>query len=111
MRKVTAVAIVSVFAAGLACAQMKAPQQKPASPLSISTSTGPALPPSESAKRITRDEAIKLVKSRKAVYVDVRSKESYDTEHIAGAISIPLSELMNRLRDIPPGKKIITYCA
>src|SRR6185369_162552 len=31
--------------------------------------------------------------------------------HIKGAISIPRSQLIHRLREIPPGKLIVTYCA
>jgi 3-mercaptopyruvate sulfurtransferase SseA len=65
----------------------------------------------ESARRIPRDEAIKLVKEKKAVYVDVRSKEAYDEGHIPGAISIPLSELITRFKELPPHKFIIAYCA
>ncbi len=116
MRNVTAAVIVFVFATGLACAQYKTPPQaKPAGPVSISTPTSTAAPAPEqsldSAKRISREDAIKLVQQNKAVFVDVRSKETYDAEHIKGALSMPLSELMNHLRDVPPGKMIITYCA
>jgi len=67
--------------------------------------------PLESARRITREEAIKLVKEKKAVYVDVRSKEQYDQAHITGAISIPLGDVITRVKELPPGKFIITYCA
>jgi len=111
MRNVTAVLIVAIFATGLASAQMKAPPQKPTGPLSVSTPTVPAAQSLESAQRIPRDEAIRLVKSGKAVYVDVRSRQSYATAHIPGAISIPRSEMLNRLREMPPGKMLITYCA
>ena len=57
------------------------------------------------------NEAMKLVKAKKAVYIDVRSKETYDESHIPGAINIPLSQLLTRLRDLPPKKFLITYCA
>ena len=63
------------------------------------------------ARRIPRDEAIKMVKQHKAVWIDVRSKESYDESHIPGAISIPLSELMSRLKELPAHEFLITYCA
>ena len=63
------------------------------------------------ARRIPRDEAIQMVKQHKAVWIDVRSKESYDESHIPGAISIPLSEMMSRLKELPPHKFLITYCA
>jgi rhodanese-like protein len=64
-----------------------------------------------SAKRIPRDEAVKMVKEGKAVWIDVRSKDAYDQAHIPGAISIPLNELNNRLKELPPHKYLITYCA
>jgi len=65
----------------------------------------------ESARRIARDEAIKMVQEHKAVYIDVRGKEQYDVSHIPGAINIPLPELNSRWRDLPIGKFLITYCA
>ena len=45
------------------------------------------------------------------VFVDVRSEEQFMLGHIKGALSIPGSQLIKRLREIPPGKTIITYCA
>ena len=111
---VTATAVVAFLATGLAQAQMKSavpPGTKP----SVQVTTGVAAPvpeaPLESARRITREEAIKLVKEKKAVYVDVRPKESYDQAHITGAISIPLGDVIARVRELPQGKLIITYCA
>ena len=65
----------------------------------------------DAARRITREEAMKLVKRDKAVYVDVRSKETFDTGHIKGALNIPGSQMIARMRQLPPGKMVITYCA
>lgn len=65
----------------------------------------------ESAKRITREEAMKLVKQGKAFYVDVRTKDTYDTGHLPGALSLPGSQLLARMRELPLGKMAITYCA
>jgi len=115
MRRMTTVAIASVFAAGLASAQMKVQQPQtptvvPGSPATMAPAQV-AQPPLESARRINRDEAIKLVKAKKAIFIDVRSKDSWSTEHIAGAVSIPLSELNTRLRELPQNKLLITYCA
>lgn len=45
------------------------------------------------------------------VVVDVRSKEEFDQGHIAGAVSIPYSEIEARYHELPPDKEIITYCA
>ena len=65
----------------------------------------------DEARRITREEALKLVKENKAVFIDVRSKESFDTGHIKGALSFPNSQIISRMRELPPGKTLITYCA
>jgi 3-mercaptopyruvate sulfurtransferase SseA len=109
-----ATAVVAFLATGLAHAQMKSavppgstpsPQKVQATPIPV------AQAPLESARRITRDEAIKLVKAKKAVYVDVRGKDQYDLGHIKGAINIPLGDILTRLREIPPRQFIITYCA
>jgi 3-mercaptopyruvate sulfurtransferase SseA len=110
MRSLATVVVASLFATGLASAQTKVTQPPPPMPPMMATSA-PVEQPLESARRIDRDEASKLVKKHKGIYVDVRSKEAYETGHIPGAISIPLNELMQRLKEIPPGKTIITYCA
>ena len=110
MRRLAAVLIASFFATGLACAQTKV---MPTSPHGAAVVTPvPMVQGSlESARRITRDEAIKLVDKHKAVFVDVRPLEAYIDGHIKGALSIPESQLMQRLKEVPPGKMIITYCA
>jgi len=63
------------------------------------------------ARRISRTEAVRLVKEKKAVWVDVRGKDAYDQSHIPGAINIPLGELNEHLTSLPPRKFLITYCA
>jgi hypothetical protein len=114
-----AVALVATVAA----AQYKtppAPQVPSTSPGNTTVQPNPnvlitpgAVPDDDlsTARRIERADAIKMVKQRKAVWVDVRGKEYYDESHIPGAISIPLGELVTRLKDLPPHKFIITYCA
>lgn len=65
----------------------------------------------EQARRISREDAMKLVKEKKGIYVDVRAKESYEAGHIKGAINIPESEVVKRVGEIPAKRMIITYCA
>ncbi|HSP33325.1 MAG TPA: rhodanese-like domain-containing protein [Thermoanaerobaculia bacterium] len=110
MRRVAAVAIFAALVATIASAQKVMIPQQSSNPNVILT------PPNASqnidnARRIARDEAIKLVKEGKAVFVDVRGKDSYDASHIKGAISIPESQILTRLKELPPKKMIITYCA
>lgn len=66
--------------------------------------------PLAAAPRISAEEAKQAVAKGEAVLVDVRGKESYDLEHAKGAISLPLSDLPNRMGELPKDKKIITYC-
>jgi 3-mercaptopyruvate sulfurtransferase SseA len=112
---VAATAVVAFLATGPASAQMKSavpPGMQPSTPAVTQATPIPAAQaPLEQARRITREEAIKLVKAKKAVYVDVRAKDQYDLGHIKGAISIPLGDILTRIREIPPKTFIITYCA
>jgi len=111
---VAATAVVGFLATGLVNAQMKSavpPASTPSPQVTQVTPIPVAQAPLESARRISREEAIKLVKAKKAVYVDVRARDQYDQGHIKGALSIPLGDLLTRLREIPPKAFIITYCA
>jgi 3-mercaptopyruvate sulfurtransferase SseA len=111
---IAATAVVGFLASGLAHAQMKSavPPGKPSSPqVKTATPIPVAQAPNEEARRITREEAIKMIKAKKAVFVDVRGKDQYDQSHIKGAISIPLGDILTRIREVPPKTFIITYCA
>ena len=96
----------SVVIAGAALAQMKPQPQNP-----VRIEYTKAKEASEEAPRITKEEARKLVDQGKAVFIDVRSEHSYSIGHIKGALSIPGSQLAMRITEVPPKKKIITYCA
>lgn len=116
MQKIAVIAIASLAIAGSACAQYKpaspapAPVPAPATAPAVTLTPQPAAP-LESAKRIDRPEAIEMVKEGKAVWVDVRPKDQYEIGHIKGAINIPLGDLIPRIKELPPHKYIITYCA
>ena len=59
-----------------------------------------------------RDPAGLLEAARRgeAVIVDVRPVEEYEAGHLLGAISVPLSELPDRLETLPKDREIVTYC-
>ncbi len=42
--------------------------------------------------------------------LDVRTAQEFQASHIAGARSVPLDELEQRLADFPPTAEIIAYC-
>ena len=113
MRKLAVVLAIGI--AGAAFGQMKPAQPNPiqitAGKPQQATLTPQVEPPIDLAKQISRDEAIKLVKTKKAIWVDVRPKEAFDSGHIKGAYNVPLGEIVSRFKELPPNKEIITYCA
>lgn len=50
------------------------------------------------------------IKSDDVTIIDVRPKEEYLNGHLPGAVSIPLSELKNKIKNLPAGKEVIAYC-
>lgn len=45
-----------------------------------------------------------------AVFIDVRTALEYNIGHIDGALNIPLSELRDRMKEVPKDKKTVLYC-
>lgn len=109
MQKIAAATLSLVLISSAASAQYK-PKTKPRQS-SINVGTLQPAPKATDFRRITRDEALKLYKSGQAVFVDVRSHQSFSYGHIKGALSIPGSQLISRFNEVPAGKLVITYCA
>lgn len=110
MRNRIVVALATLMIASLAQAQMKVNQSaKPSSPFVVSGAQTKA--PGEQFPRISMEDAVKLHKEGKAVFIDVRSNEQFTKGHIKGALSIPGSQIVGRFKEVPPGKTVITYCA
>jgi len=59
---------------------------------------------------VEKKELLRRARARDVVVLDVRPPEEYAAGHIRGALSIPLSELVKRLAEIPPGRRIVAYC-
>lgn len=59
---------------------------------------------------LAREEVQRLVQKGKAVLVDVRPSMEYEHGHVAGAISIPIEELDERIKELPRNKRIVAYC-
>ena len=65
---------------------------------------------SDGVRRITVEEAREAVAQGRAIIVDVRGKDSYDSGHIKGARWIKLDDIGARAGQLPRNKMIITYC-
>ena len=59
---------------------------------------------------VDRKALLTRVRKGLTTVLDVRPVEEYRTGHIAGAVSIPLAELKNRIAELPRDQEIIAYC-
>ena len=59
---------------------------------------------------VTRQELLRRLSRRDVVVIDVRPKDEYRAGHIRGAISLPLTDLKRRLRELPKDALIVAYC-
>jgi len=70
------------------------------------------LAPSELVPRITIEELLqKIERGDNILVVDTRYKEQYDVDHIKGAVSAPLSTIIEGEWVPPSDKEIILYCS
>jgi rhodanese-related sulfurtransferase len=59
---------------------------------------------------IEGDELLRRVKKGEVTVLDVRPPEEYRAGHIPGALSIPVSELKARLKELPKDRDVVAYC-
>ena len=62
----------------------------------------PRISPEDLKARLDKGEAI--------LVVDSRSKTSFDSGHLTGAISVPAGEVESRLDEFPRDQEIVFYC-
>jgi hydroxyacylglutathione hydrolase len=65
----------------------------------------------ERIKRITANQFEKAYFGEGPLAFDVRKKSEFDSEHVIGAINIPLNELNQHLSQFPIDKPFVLYCA
>ena len=65
----------------------------------------------DTAKRITAEDFAKNYDAQNQLLIDVRKKSEFDSEHVLGAINIPLNEINKHLAEFPKDKPFILNCA
>lgn len=65
----------------------------------------------ETVDRISAEEFAERFKTENPLVFDVRKKSEFDSEHIEGAMNIPLNAINNHLAEIPKDKPFILHCA
>lgn len=64
----------------------------------------------DDAEAVSMAELIKRGRSRQVVILDTRPASEYVAGHIPGAISVPVDDLKQRLRQLAKGKEYVAYC-
>jgi rhodanese-related sulfurtransferase/DNA-binding transcriptional ArsR family regulator len=64
----------------------------------------------EAGPEITRRQLRERAQSGQVVVLDVRPREEYLAGHIPGALCIPVTELAERINELPDGAEIVVYC-
>ena len=59
---------------------------------------------------IDQHELLRRMADGEVVVIDARPYVEYRQGHIAGAISIPIDELADRLKELPTSQEIVAYC-
>ena len=60
--------------------------------------------------RVSVEDAKAALDTGTAIFVDVRGDQAYAAAHVAGSVSLPLTEIETRLAELDPKQWIITYC-
>ncbi len=66
----------------------------------------------ETTDRVTVEEVVaRHKKGDLPMIIDVRKKSEFDSEHLIGAVNIPLNEINQHLAEIPKDKPFLLHCA
>lgn len=65
----------------------------------------------DAVPRMKIDEAKKEFDAGNVVFVDSRPEAAFKTEHLPGAVSIPVGpDAADKFSQLPKGRKIVVYC-
>ncbi len=61
-------------------------------------------------EQVTRHELAERLRRGEVTVIDVRPGAEFEAGHVAGARSLPLTELKRRLEALPADREIVAYC-
>lgn len=64
----------------------------------------------DDVEAVGRDDLLDRIRQGQVVLIDVRPRLEFDAGHIEGAISMPLTELCDRLSELPEDLEVVAYC-
>ena len=62
------------------------------------------------SEAVSMQELLKRARKDEVVILDTRPAPEFAAGHIAGAISVPVEELQQRLRKLPKSREYVAYC-
>ena len=71
----------------------------------------PRREPGEPYYRLSADEAAEMYGNEDVVFIDVRRPDEYAEGHIKDAVFMPVDDVLNRVDELPQGKKLLFICA
>lgn len=87
-----------------------APRESSADPSKYPEYAQQELPKGVQPDFVSLDQLVDdIVKGKKPLMIDVRSREEYDEAHIKAAMSIPLGEVPLHLKEIPKDRPVVLY--
>ena len=98
-----------IFTLSVAAACQQASTQTASGPAKNTAASSAAA--QDDAKRISLKEAKQAYDAGTAAIVDTRGLTAYQSEHIKGAISMPVDEVEKRYSELPADKQLIFYCS
>ncbi len=64
----------------------------------------------DSLEPISRKELLRRIHQGTVTVIDTRPVEEFNAGHLPGALSLPLTEVKRRLRELPRDREIVAYC-
>ena len=64
----------------------------------------------DDTEAVSTTELLRRVHTGDVVVIDVRPAAEYHAGHLAGAVHVPLEELVDRLAELPDGREVVAYC-
>ncbi len=64
----------------------------------------------ETVKRINAEDFATWFETQKPLVIDIRKKSEFDSEHVVGAVNIPLNQINQHLAEFPKDKPFILQC-
>ncbi len=118
MRFILSIVMISALAFVFGCqtASSSSTKTKNEKPADVAKTDKPAADnqgehAEDDAPRISLADAKKDFDAGDTIFVDTRSEDNFNTEHVKGAINVPLNDFDKSYKSIPKDKKIITYCS